>query len=71
MPTNTMKNTRFSVRQTERLCTLSSLESSPTNSKKGVFSAPLSHFFLLHVEFHVRNRESALNRFILHQSKKF
>ena len=37
MPTNTMKNTRFSVRQTERLCTLSSLESSPTNSPKGHF----------------------------------
>jgi hypothetical protein len=32
-----MKNTRFSVRQTERLCTLSSLESSPTNSQKGHF----------------------------------
>ena len=38
---------------------------------KMAFSAPLSHFFLLHVEFHVRSRESALNRFISHQSKKF
>lgn len=44
MPTNTMKNTRFSVRQTERLCTLSSLESSPTNSQKGIFR-PSKPFF--------------------------
>lgn len=70
MPTNTMKNTRFSVRQTDDFVRFRRSKAAPRIAKRA-FSAHLSRFSLLHVEFYARSGESALNRFILRQSKKF